>query len=237
MDVEKNPGPTTITNYNWTRNLESTLFCDRSFESSSLSSTSHLDRHIAQNANSSLRFVYSKTELLSIRFRQRNLKPSMSLWAHVCDSTHRAGHTLDLLITRNDETLIDCISGCDPHLSEHFAVTCKLVMAKPSFAKKKIEFRKIKSIDLALFNDDILNSSLVRNLPDKLDSLVALYDSELSAILASPCAYYTDDIKYKKRTRRKFDRRWRATRLPIARERYVRQCSLVKDLLSSSRSK
>ena len=56
-------------------------------------------------------------------------------------------------------------------------------MVKHSFAKKEIEFRKIKSIDYALLYEDILNSSLVRNSPEHLDSLVALYDSELSTIL------------------------------------------------------
>ena len=44
-----------------------------------------------------------------------------------------------------------------------------LAMAKPSFAKKEIEFRKIKCVDVQQFNENILNSSLAGGLPDDLD--------------------------------------------------------------------
>lgn len=44
-------------------------------------------------------------------------------------STHSAGHTLDLLITR-DEPLGLNISVCDPALSDHFVVHCDILIAK-----------------------------------------------------------------------------------------------------------
>lgn len=80
--------------------------------------------------------------------------------------------------------------------------------------------------------------------------MVFIYESELSNVLnrhapikkrvvtVQPDApWYTDDIKCEKRKRRKLERIWRATRLQNDRERFVRQCSDVKDLLSLSRSK
>ena len=47
-------------------------------------------------------------------------------------STHRSGHTLDLLITRADDDLITSLSTYDADLSDHFVVNCNLTIEKPS---------------------------------------------------------------------------------------------------------
>lgn len=57
-----------------------------------------------------------------------NLLGSLNLKQHVDKSTHSAGHTLDLLITR-DEPLALNISVCDPALSDHFVVHCDISIA------------------------------------------------------------------------------------------------------------
>ena len=133
--------------------------------------------------------------------------------------THSAGHILDLLITR-EEPLVFNISVCDPDLSDHFVVHCDILITKPSFERKEIEFRKLKTIDIKMICDELFNSSLLLHPPEDLHQLVSLYNSVLAAILNKhapvrrrvitirPAApWYTEEIKSEKRIRRRLERR------------------------------
>ena len=97
--------------------------------------------------------------------------------------THSAGHILDLLITSGEEPLVFNISVCDPDLSAHFVVHCDILITKPSFERKEIEFRKLKTIDTKMISDELLNSSLLLHPPEDLHQFVSLYNSVLAAIL------------------------------------------------------
>ena len=108
---------------------------------------------------------------------------SFNLKQHVFSPTHRAGHTLDLLITRADDDLVASLSTYDADFSDHFVGNCNLNIEKPSFPKKYIYFRALKTINMDLFLNDLQESCLLRNPPDDLDELVALYDSDLAEIL------------------------------------------------------
>ena len=176
-----------------------------------------------------------------------NLLGSLNLKQHVDKPTHSAGHILDLLITR-DESLVLNISACDPALSDHFVVHCHILITKPSFERKEIEFRKLKTIDTEMICNKLANSSLLLHPPDNVHQLVALYNSLLASILDKhapvkrrvitirPAApWYTEKIKTEKRKRRRLERRWRATRSASDREKFIRQCHAVNNMLSSSR--
>ena len=144
-----------------------------------------------------------------------------NLKQHVCVPTHQAGHTLDLLITRNDDDILNSIWTHDPAISDHFYIHCSLNFSKPGVSRKEIEFRKIKSIDTVCFRNDIAVSSLVQSPSDDLTELVSQYDSVLSAILDNhapikkwmvtirPAAPgYTERINDEMRKRRKLERCW-----------------------------
>ena len=167
--------------------------------------------------------------------------------------THSASHILDLLITR-EEPLVFNISVCDPDLSDHFVVHCDILITKPSFKRKEIEFRKLKTIAtkmMTMICDELFNSSLLLHPPEDLHQLVSLYNSVLAAILNKdppvrghvtcitirPAApWYTEEIKSEKRILRRLERRWRVTRSASDREKFIRQCHAVNKLLLSSRS-
>ena len=76
-----------------------------------------------------------------------------------------------------------------------------------------------------------------------------MYQSELTEILekhaplksrlvtirpAGP--WYNDEIKHEKRARRRYERRWRTTKLPSDRLKFTEQCRKVNHLLHSCRS-
>ena len=140
-----------------------------------------------------------------------SLLGSFNLKQHVDKPTHSAGHILDLLITR-EEPLVFNISVCDPDLSDHFVVHCDILITKPSFERKEIEFRKLKTIDTKMISDELFNSSLLLHPPEDLHQLVSLYNSVLADILNKhtpvrrrvitirPAApWYTEEIKGEKR--------------------------------------
>ena len=65
-----------------------------------------------------------------------NILECFNLTQHVRHATYQGKHVLDLLITRADENIINCISVCDPAISDHSAVFCDLMIHKPPFEKK-----------------------------------------------------------------------------------------------------
>ena len=122
-------------------------------------------------------------------------------------------------------------------------------MEKPLFTKKQIMYRSFKNFDIDLFISDTRSSSLISDTPNKLDDLVALYDSELSGIfnrhvpiekrtvtIRSAAPWYSEELKSEKREKRRLERRWRASRSMRDHEAYMRQCKVLKNLLSSSTS-
>ena len=108
---------------------------------------------------------------------------SFDLKQHVVAATHRDGHTLDLVITRNCEK--DIISDCRVRhrISDHFAIQCKLDFAKPPLERKEVFFRKIQSIDFDNFRHELECSSLVSHPSEVLDVLVERYNKTLEALL------------------------------------------------------
>ena len=74
-----------------------------------------------------------------------------NLKQHVLSLTHRAGHTLDLLIARADDDLVTLLSTYDADFSDHFVVNCNLTIGKPLFTKKDIYFLAFKTINMDLF--------------------------------------------------------------------------------------
>ena len=87
------------------------------------------------------------------------------LLQHVSGPTHVHGHTLDVLITRENSSLLlglpsirdPCI--CNPS-SDHFAVFTPLNAAKLPKKRETVSFRKHKDIDVSEFKSDIQNSGL-----------------------------------------------------------------------------
>ena len=76
-----------------------------------------------------------------------DLLESMGMTQHVNTPTHRAGHTLDLMITRE----FDCMIHSEPSslifYSDHCMVLAELSLHKPALTVKKVSCRKIKDIN------------------------------------------------------------------------------------------
>lgn len=64
-----------------------------------------------------------------------NILESFNLCQRVTGPTHKRGHTLDLLITRSDETLVNNTRVLPDVYSDHHLITCKLECPNPPLSK------------------------------------------------------------------------------------------------------
>ena len=160
---------------------------------------------------------------------------SFNLQQLVNEPTHKHGHTLDLIITRNEDRLVNDIKIHDPVISDHMSVHCTLQLQKPQLQQTEIKYRKLNDINMTSFNQDleVLNFDDDYDLPVLIDK----YEKTLKEhaplrrrlITIRPSSpWYNEEIGKEKRKRRRLERRWRTSGLCIDRQLYVKQCEVVK---------
>ena len=152
----------------------------------------------------------------------KELLESMGLRQHVKVPTQESGHTLDLIITRQCDSLLANIPVADCLFSDHFNLICDLTLEKPPLPKKKISFRKTNVVDGNLLCDELSITRLCTDSPDALNDLVKCYNSTLSGALdrhaplvtkfitVRPLVpWFSEDIRESRRERRRAERKWR----------------------------
>ena len=108
---------------------------------------------------------------------------SMGLTQHVSGPTHRAGHTLDLIITRSESCLIRDVVVLNPGLSDHSAVFFTIALPRPQPLRITKPGRKLRAIDHNVFNTDLSKTTLLTAPPSTIEGLVNVYNSCLSSTL------------------------------------------------------
>ena len=99
---------------------------------------------------------------------------AFNLMQLVSTSTHKNGHTLDLVITKANDNFIKYIKLFDPVISDHSTVVCGLSIKKPGLERREITYKNLRSIDKDCFSQDIRKSELANY--DKFESVSALVD-------------------------------------------------------------
>lgn len=158
----------------------------------------------------------------------KDVMETFSLKQHVVGATHKKGHILDLVMTREEELDIRSILNHGPIISDHSAISFTVPIRKPQTVKKTFRFRNLKAIDPEQFHNDIKSSDLVCNPAETLDEAVSQYNSILSGLLdkhapevvkplrthpSSP--WFTAEIKAQKTVYRQAERRWRKHPLTV----------------------
>ncbi|XP_067030517.1 uncharacterized protein [Acropora muricata] len=177
-----------------------------------------------------------------------DLLNTINLTQRVKVPTHKDNNTLDLIITRKDELTATNFSVHDPVISVHLALHCNLQADKPQNIKKRINYRKFRSINTDDFQHDIVNLALYSSPKTVLAELSDQYHSVLSSILDKhapletktviqrPVApWYSEKIATEKTQLRKLERRWRHSGLLTDRQAYVTQCLLLKNLIFTTK--
>ena len=159
---------------------------------------------------------------------------SLGLEQHVDQPTHIHGHTLDLAITRKASSIIQTSPRVDRYFSDHGSVVhvCNLKLRKPTYKVKTISYRKLKSVDMERFNDDLASSILCTvnysgvHSPASLEKFVKNYESTLSNLIdhhapiktktvrsRPQVPWYNEEIAVTKKQGRKVEKIWRRSKL------------------------
>ena len=152
----------------------------------------------------------------------RDILTSLGLVNHVNIPTHKHGHTLDLIITRNCDELIlsQPVSGF--YISDHCFIQTKVSLPKPDLVSKTVSVRKIKSMYMTAFKNDL---QLVCNdllSLDDINTLALEYDRTLGAcldkhaptqtktmVVRPKVPWFDPSIKRLKQIRRRTERNWK----------------------------
>ena len=147
---------------------------------------------------------------------------SFGLINHVTIPTHESGHTLDLIITRNNDELLLTKPRGGYFISDHCFVSTRLDIPRPDLQVKTVSFRSIKDMDMTEFRTDL--EVICQNLIeiDDVSTLAKEYNSQLlecldkhapvmtkSFIERPKMAYFDRSLKEAKKDRRKAENEWR----------------------------
>ena len=158
------------------------------------------------------------------------------------------GHILDLIITRSSDNIIKGTPSPDSFLSDHCSVWCCLNVTKVLATVKHISFRKLKSLDLVAFKNDIASSDLCNIASNDCNEVAELYNNYMRSILdrhapmtskrvlARPSApWMSSNIIEAKRQRRKAEIKWRSSKCQSDLTVFKRKRNHVTFLMNEAR--
>ncbi|XP_072016875.1 uncharacterized protein [Amphiura filiformis] len=157
---------------------------------------------------------------------------SLGLIQSVVGPTHRCGHTLDVIVSREMDSLVESTRVLDL-ISDHALIACDLNVSKPSVPRKTITSRKLRSIDPQNFKKDIESSEVCSSLASNVTKAVEQYNESLSCLLDRHAPlrtqtvipkdlqpWFSDSLHQMKRDRRKAERKWISSGLTVDLEHF-----------------
>ena len=107
---------------------------------------------------------------------------SLGIEQHVNKPTHLSGHTLDVIMCRDTDNLVQEVQVGDM-ITDHHLLLCNIHHSKPHLQKTKIITRAFRSIDLPSFRT--VNAQGLGDLDDSLPvtDLLDIYDTQLTTVL------------------------------------------------------
>jgi hypothetical protein len=131
--------------------------------------------------------VDNSTNPDTIKFNK--ILESFNLQQHVNGPTHKKGYTLDLIITRIGDRLVTNIEIHDPMFSDHSAVSCTLQLEKLPLERAEIQYRKLRSINMDSFNEDLRKSNFSSD--SELPTIIDQYEKTFGRNFTETCAFKT----------------------------------------------
>jgi hypothetical protein len=162
------------------------------------------------------------------------------------------------VISRETDNIVSNIEVVDPGLSDssgnilrdHLAVTFDVKASKAAPVRKSVSYRKLRSIDIDSFRDDIRKTEFFNTecIPSDIDGFIVEYSDSLTSILDKhapminktitlrpSCPWYTEQLHEAKHQKRKLERKWRESKLTIDHQIYRTQCADVNKMLKQAR--
>ena len=176
---------------------------------------------------------------------------SFNFVQHVAESSHESGHILDLVISRQSDFVSNVKVG--EYFSDHKVISFNIKLRRLISERKTVTSRNYKSMDIDSFLRDIkarfqnvtLSSTIVEfeNFIDSYDSimfdLIEKYAPLKTRVIhLRPKAPWMDiEILNEKKIKRKYERKWRSSKLQVDKVRYKEQKKKYDKLLNTSHRK
>ncbi|XP_072048781.1 uncharacterized protein [Amphiura filiformis] len=163
---------------------------------------------------------------------------SLSFEQLVDEPTHVKGHTLDLVIVKENDHVVKPYDIHPVHVSDHFLILCDIDFKKQSIvrATNVYKARNFRNIDPVAFEEDLVFK--LNTTDDSMDEahvdLVQFYNKTCSQVLEThapakekPCTvrikpeWFNQTVQDARRLRRRSERRWRKTRTEVDRQAYI----------------
>ena len=155
-----------------------------------------------------------------------NAMSMFSLSQAVTAPTHKHGHTLDGVLFRDEEQLLNSCHVSHNAISDHFPIVCRLDVHRPSRPTDYCKVRNLRGIDQTSFQSDVANSLRSLSSPSAkqlFDSLQSVLDKHAPPTLRKvphrrSTPWYSaiaERLRSLKRDRRQAERQWRRTRLSV----------------------
>jgi hypothetical protein len=186
-----------------------------------------------------------------------NVTSSFGLSQFVTGSTHKFGHTLDLIFANSLDFEMNDIKTVNLNLSDHFPIFFDLPnkhKLDPTSNKKVISYRDLKSLDVPGFVSDLstsLNLSLGQNTDNlgfcdmleiynhtigrKFNEIAPVKTKTLTTIVSPP--WMDTEYRANRATRRRLEREWKKSSLPSSKKLYVEQRDLCVKMSQEKRTK
>jgi len=173
----------------------------------------------------------------------RELLSTYGLLQHVWSATHRHSHTLDLLITRDDQ-VVNVLPIDPPLLSDHsFVVATVGCVPFASQSTSACQMRNWREVGVDEVAADLLRSDLIVSPPDDLESMIDSYNTTLRALVDKHVPLRTKQSQERcsarwfdresKRLTRKLERRYRRVRTADPQAAWRQQFDTQRHLFQS----
>jgi len=169
---------------------------------------------------------------------------SSDLTQHVTGSTHRKGHTLDLIISQSNGNLVSDVKILNDAYSDHRVVLCKLNCPRPPLSKVSVYFRSTKQLKSGVLTDynNLLTASDPNTIVDVYNStLRSIYDNlaplKTRWINHRPWApWYDENLRDAKRNKRMKERKYKKSKLTVDKEIFIEACEQYNSLLERTKT-
>ena len=170
---------------------------------------------------------------------------------HVREPTHRAGNTLDHILTPEDGVTITDVVVTDVGISDHFLVTCRIAASIDRPPIERSTFRNWKRLDRNKFEEKLRSSAVYMQPATTAEAFAVQLEECVTAILDELIPWCTstkrrqkpesrwlsDEAVAAKRKRRRLERKWKKTEDESVRKEYRKVCREANDLITESRQK
>ncbi len=174
---------------------------------------------------------------------------SADLYQFVSGPTHTHGHTLDLVIARHGDDLVrDCVIH-ENLMSDHHAIHFELNRESSAPPRTRSVRRDFRSMDADEFRNDLKdNLKPILQLHNVHDQ-VEFYNLTIKKVLDIHCPlhvlnrplrprapWYNNAIHVARKIKRRFERRWRKTKLDSHRQAYQSQLTVLAHLIQTAKA-